>query len=220
MGAGVLIVDDQPITRSGLTCIIESLPGYRVAAEAEDGTQVVAKVREHDVDLVLMDLRMPRVDGVEATRRLMGMDDPPPVIAMTTFAVDEHALEALEAGARGFVMKDIRPEELHFAMESVMNGGSLVSTEMLGFLVTQASRGSAAAARPHHRQELLARLSESEHRVLALVGAGLSNAQIAGRLYLSVSSVKAHVSRVLQKLALENRTQAAVLAHELGLPAD
>lgn len=218
MGAGVLIVDDQPITRSGLTCIVESLPGYTVVAEAEDGTQVVAKAREHDVDLVLMDLRMPRIDGVEATRRLMGMDDPPHVIVMTTFAVDEHALQALEAGARGFVMKDIRPEELHFAMESVMNGGSLVSTEMLGFLVTEASRGS-AGARPHHRQELLASLSESEHRVLALIGAGLSNAQIAGRLYLSVSSVKAHVSRVLQKLALDNRTQAAVLAHELGLPA-
>lgn len=220
MGAGVLIVDDQPITRSGLTCIVESLPGYRVAAEADDGAQVVAKVREHDVDLVLMDLRMPRIDGVEATRRLMGMDDPPHVIVMTTFAVDEHALKALEAGARGFVMKDIRPEELHFAMESVMNGGSLVSTEMLGFLVTKASRGPSAAARPHHRQGLLSCLTESEHRVLTLIGAGLSNAQIAGRLYLSVSSVKAHVSRLLQKLALDNRTQAAVLAHELGLPAD
>ncbi|MFZ3491980.1 response regulator transcription factor [Streptomyces sp. 5.8] len=217
---GVLIVDDQPITRSGLTCIVGSLPGYTVVAEAEDGIQAVVRAREHEVGLALVDLRMPRVDGVEATRRLMRVEEPPRIIVMTTFGADDRALEALEAGACGFVTKDICRTELHRAMDTVMHGGTLVSPDMLGYLMTKATRSTAAAVPAERRAELLGRLNDSERHVLALVGAGLSNAQIADRLFLSVSSIKARVSRLLQKLELDNRTRAAVLAHELDLLGD
>ncbi|MFJ7205809.1 response regulator [Streptomyces sp. NPDC098789] len=215
----VLVVDDQPITRSGLTCIVDSLPGYTVVAEAGDGIEAVARAREHEVALALVDLRMPRVDGVETTRRLMRAQEPPRIIVMTSFSVNDQALEALEAGACGFVTKDVRSEELHRAMDSVMHGGTLVSPDMLGYMVTRATR-STAAVPAERRAELLSRLNESERHVLALIGAGLSNAQIAARLFLSVSSIKARVSRLLQRLELDNRTQAAVVAHELDLLGD
>lgn len=213
MTVRVMIVDDQPITRSGLRFLVDSLPGYEVVAEAVDGADAVARAREHVVALVLMDLRMPRIDGVEATRQLMRMSEPPRIIVMTTFAVDEQALEALEAGAHGFLMKNLRPEELSAGMDVVMNGGQLVSAEMLDFLMLKASRGAASLSARH--RELLVLLTDSERRVLSLLGAGLSNSEIADALYLSVSSVKTYVSRLLQKLNLDNRTQAAVLAYEL-----
>ncbi|MFI5983429.1 response regulator [Streptomyces sp. NPDC051555] len=215
----VLVVDDQPITRSGLTCIVDSLPGYTVVAEAGDGIEAVARAREHEVALALVDLRMPRVDGVETTRRLMRAQEPPRIIVMTSFSVNDQALEALEAGACGFVTKDVCREELHRAMDSVMHGGTLVSPDMLGYMMTRATR-STAAVPAERRAELLARLNESERHVLALIGSGLSNAQIADRLFLSVSSIKARVSRLLQRLELDNRTQAAVVAHELDLLSD
>ncbi|MFF6946890.1 LuxR C-terminal-related transcriptional regulator, partial [Streptomyces lavendulae] len=162
----------------------------------------------------------PGLDGVEATRRLMRLAEPPLVLAMTAYAVDELGLAALEAGARGFLTKDIRPEALHSAMESVMSGGSPLCSEMFALLRSRASAampGTAGAAPLPVRA--LASLSEAERSVLALLGAGMSNAQIARELYLSVSGVKAHVSRLLRKLDLDNRTRAAVMAHELGLAA-
>lgn len=214
---GVLIVDDQPITRSGLTCIVDSLPGYTVVAEAEDGMEAVVRARAHEVALALVDLRMPRVDGVETTRRLMRAENPPRIIVMTTFGVGDQALEALEAGASAFVTKDICRTELHRAMDSVMHGGTLVSPDLLGYLMAKATRSTGAAVPAQRRAELLGRLNDAEQHVLTLIGAGLSNAQIADRLFLSVSSIKARVSRLLQKLDLDNRTQAAVLAHELDL---
>ncbi|MGW8953902.1 response regulator [Streptomyces sp. NPDC055709] len=217
MDVRVLIVDDQPIARSGLTCLVNSMPGYTVVAEAGDGSQALARARENNVGLVLMDLRMPRIDGVEATRRLMRTSRPPRVIVMTAFAVDERALLSLDAGALGFLMKDVRPEELRRAMDSVMSGGSLVTEDMLGYLVAKASRRTAPDQA--RRCQLLTLLSDSEREVLAMLGAGMSNAQIASVLYLSVSSVKTKVSRLLQKLELDNRTQAAVLAHEFNLSA-
>ncbi|MGP3691560.1 response regulator transcription factor [Streptomyces sp. IBSNAI002] len=213
MTVRVMIVDDQPITRSGLRFLVDSIPGYQVVAEAEDGADAVGKAREHEAGLVLMDLRMPRIDGVEATRQLMRMGEPPRVLVMTTFAVDEQALDALEAGAHGFLSKDLRVEELRAAMDVVMSGGQLVSGDMLDFLMLKASRGAAGLS--VRRKELLVLLTESERRVLSLLGAGLSNSEIADALYLSVSSVKTYVSRLLQKLNLDNRTQAAVLAYEL-----
>ncbi|MFE3553413.1 response regulator [Streptomyces sp. NPDC059193] len=219
LDVGVLVVDDQPITRSGLTCIVNSLPGYTVVAEAGDGIEAVARAREHEVALALVDLRMPRVDGVETTRRLLRAQQPPRIIVMTSFGVNDQALEALEAGACGFLTKDVCLEELHRALDSVMHGGTLVSPDMLGYMVTRAAR-STAAVPAERRAELLARLNESERHVLALIGAGLSNAQIADRLFLSVSSIKARVSRLLQKLELDNRTQAAVVAHELDMLGD
>ncbi|MFK0202764.1 response regulator [Streptomyces lavendulae] len=214
---GVLIVDDHPITRSGLACLVGDMPGYTVVAQAEDGTQAVAEARAHRPGLVLMDLRMPGIDGVEATRRLMRLAEPPLVLAMTAYVVDELGLAALEAGARGFLTKDIRPEALHSAMESVMSGGSPLCSEMFTLLRSRVSAAMpGAASRP---VRTLASLSEAERSVLALLGAGMSNAQIARELYLSVSGVKAHVSRLLRKLELDNRTRAAVMAHELGLAA-
>lgn len=213
MTVRVMIVDDQPITRSGLRFLVDSIPGYQVVAEAEDGADAVAKAREHEAGLVLMDLRMPRIDGVEATRQLMRMSEPPKVLVMTTFGVDEQALDALEAGAHGFLSKDLRLEELRAGMDVVMSGGQLVSGDMLDFLMLKASRGAAGIS--VRRKELLVLLTESERRVLSLLGAGLSNSEIADALYLSVSSVKTYVSRLLQKLNLDNRTQAAVLAYEL-----
>ncbi|MGW5115901.1 response regulator transcription factor [Streptomyces noursei] len=213
MTVRVMIVDDQPITRSGLRFLVDCIPGYEVVAEAEDGVDAVAKAREYQVALVLMDLRMPRIDGVEATRQLMRMAEPPKVIVMTAFALDEQALDALEAGAHGFLMKDLRPEELRAGLDVVMHGGQLISAEMLDFLMFKVSRGAASLSARH--RELLVLLTESERRVLSLLGAGLSNSEIADELYLSVSSVKTYVSRLLQKLHLDNRTQAAVLAYEL-----
>ncbi|MFJ8312923.1 MULTISPECIES: response regulator [unclassified Streptomyces] len=211
----VLVVDDQAITRSGLTCLVDSVPGFTVTAVAEDGPQAVSQARERDVDLVLMDLHMPRIDGVETTRRLTRLSPAPRVIVLTAFAVDHRALDALEAGANGFLTQDIRPEGLRGAMESVMNGVSPLSAEALGLIVSKASHGTVRGR--VHRAELLSRLTEQERRVLKLLGSGMSNVQIAGTVYLSVSGVKAHVSRILRKMGLHNRTQAAVLAYELNL---
>ncbi|MER5561278.1 response regulator transcription factor [Streptomyces sp. NPDC002506] len=214
--ARVLVVDDQAIARSGLVCLVDSMPGFTVAAVAENGPEAVTRAREHDVDLVLMDLRVPHVDGVETTRRLARLSRPPRVIVLTGSAVDDQALAALEAGTSGFLTKEVDPAGLRSAMEGVMNGVSPVAAEVLGLIVRKASHGTARGR--VHRAELLARLTEQERCVLTLVGAGLSNVQIAGRIYLSVSGVKAHVSRILRKLDLHNRTQAAVLASELHLP--
>lgn len=213
MTVRVMIVDDQPITRSGLRFLVDSIPGYEVVTEAEDGAEAVAKARDHDVDLVLMDLRMPRIDGAEAARQLARMPRPPRIIIVTTFGVDEQALDALDAGADAFLFKGISPEELSSALDVVMSGGRLISPEMLSFIMQKTSKGPVS----HHvkRKELLLLLTDSERRVLSLLGAGLSNLEIAETLYLSVSSVKTYVSRLLQKLDLENRTQAAVLAYEL-----
>ncbi|WP_438297520.1 response regulator [Streptomyces sp. HUAS TT7] len=211
----VLVVDDQAIARSGLLSLVDSVPGFTVAAVAEDGPQAVAQAREHDVDLVLMDLCMPHIDGVETTRRLTRLSRPPRVIVLTAFAVDDQALAALEAGASGFLTKDVRPAGLQGAMESVMRGVSPVSAEVLSLIMKRASHGTARGR--VHRAELLGRLTEQERCVLMLIGSGMSNVQIAGTIYLSVSGVKAHVSRILRKLGLHNRTQAAVLAYELNL---
>ncbi|MFK0292933.1 response regulator [Streptomyces sp. NPDC090442] len=213
MTVRVMIVDDQPITRSGLRFLVSSMPGYEVVAEAEDGVDAVAMAREHEVTMVLLDLRMPRIDGVETTRQLMRMTEPPKVIVMTTFEVDERAVDALEAGAHGFLTKYLRPEELRAGMDAVMKGAQVVSGEVLDFLMHKAS-SSTTSLHPR-RDGLPVLLTESERRVLSLLGAGLSNSQIADALYLSVSSVKTYVSRLLRKLNLDNRTQAAVLANEL-----
>ncbi|MFB7629827.1 response regulator [Streptomyces sp. NPDC056149] len=215
MTASVLVVDDQPLIRSSLCLLLSSAPGFRVTAEAEDGADALAKARTHRPDVVVMDVRLPRFDGVAATEQLMRFTRPPKVLMLTNFDVDDRVLDALEAGAAGFLLKDLCPQQLPAALRTVLCGGRVVSAEVLDSLVRRAStakRGCGTAV-----QERLAQLSGSERRVLELIGAGLTNAEIARRLYLSQASVKTYVSRMLAKLALDNRTQAAILAYEAGL---
>ncbi|MFF4409558.1 response regulator [Streptomyces sp. NPDC001262] len=215
MPASVMVVDDQEAIRSSLRLLVESTPEFEVVAEAGDGFEALAKARTHRPDAVLMDIRMPRADGIVATERLMRFVSPPKVLVLTSFDVDDRVLDALEAGAAGFLLKDLCPQQLTAALRTVMAGGRVVAPEALESLVQRASAGEReCGADAQHR---LSGLNGSERRVLGLIGAGLSNAQIARRLHLSQASVKTYVSRMLAKLGLDNRTQAAILAYEAGL---
>ncbi|WP_411144440.1 response regulator [Streptomyces sp. x-80] len=213
MTASVLIVDDQVLIRSGLRQLVGTSPAFEVVAEAGDGAEAVAQARAHRPDVVLMDVRMPRVDGVAATAQLMRFAAPPKVLVLTGFDVDDRVLDALEAGACGFLFKDLTPWQLETAMRTVLAGGRVVAPAVLDSLVRRATGPARGGAVP----DGLGRLSDSERRVLALIGAGLTNAQIARRLHLAQASVKTYVSRTLAKLGLDNRTQAAILAYEAGL---
>ncbi|MEC4017963.1 response regulator transcription factor [Streptomyces sp. H27-D2] len=211
----MLIVDDQAVIRSELRRLVEPLPAFDVVAEAGDGAEAVAEARTHQPDVVLMDVRMPHVDGIVATAHLMSFTAPPKVLIMTGFDIDDRVLDALEAGACGFLMKDLSPGQLETAMRTALVGGRVMAPEALDSLVRRAS--AAGHARGASARAWLTQLSGSERRVLALIGAGLTNAQIARQLHLSQASVKTYVSRALTKLGLENRTQAAILAYEAGL---
>lgn len=215
MTASVLVVDDQALIRSSMCLLLDSTPEFDVVAEAEDGADALAKARAHRPDIVLMDVRMPRVDGVAATEQLMRFTQPPKVLMLTNFDVDDRVLDALEAGASGFLLKDLSPRRLSSALRTVLAGGRVVSPEVLDSLVRRASTTDRAGG--EGVEQRLSQLSGSERRVLELVGLGLTNAQIARKLYLSQASVKTYVSRMLAKLGLDNRTQAAILAYEAGL---
>ncbi|MGW8551398.1 response regulator [Streptomyces tubercidicus] len=215
MTASVLVVDDQALLRSSLCLLLDSTPEFKVVAEAGDGADALAKARTHRPDVVLMDVRMPRVDGIAATKQLMQFTDPPKVLMLTNFEVDERVLEALEAGASGFLLKDLCPQQLLSALQTVLVGGRVISPEVLDTLVRRASTTS--RVRTEALAQQLAQLNASEQRVLELIGMGLTNAQIAQRLHLSQASVKTYASRILSKLGLQNRTQAAILAYEAGL---
>ncbi|MFF4404783.1 response regulator [Streptomyces sp. NPDC001262] len=215
MAHRILIVDDQVIIRSGLRLLIEASEDFEVVGEAADGAEAVSRVAELRPDVVLMDLHMPRTDGVEATVQLMRMPDPPSVLVLSTYDTDARVIEALEAGASGFLLKDLCPQELSSALYAAAKGGRVFTPSVLQALVRQAIRRTPIRVGAVH--EKLAALGESEQRVLALLGAGKTNAQIAEDLHLSASSVKTYVSRTLVKLGLENRTQAAIVAYEAGL---
>lgn len=215
MTASVLVADDQALIRSGMCLLLDSTPEFDVVAEAEDGADALAKARTHRPDVVLMDVRMPRVDGIAATEQLMRFTHPPKVLMLTNFDVDDRVLDALEAGASGFLLKDLCPRRLASALRTVLAGGRVVSPEVLDSLVRRASTSERAGG--EGVEQRLAQLSGSERRVLELVGLGMTNAQIAQKLYLSQASVKTYVSRMLAKLGLDNRTQAAILAYEAGL---
>lgn len=216
MAASVLIADDQASIRSSLSLLLGSIPEFEVTAEAVDGTEAVAKARALRPDVVLMDVRMPGVDGIAATRQLMRFGQPPRVLMLTSFDVDDRVLDALEAGACGFLLKDLCTRQLETALRTVVAGGRVVSPEVLDSLVRRATTPPDRSC-DADLQQRLAQLSGSERRVLELIGAGLTNAEIAQRLYLSPASVKTYVSRMLTKLSLENRTQAAILAYDAGL---
>ncbi|MEU2348759.1 response regulator transcription factor [Modestobacter sp. NPDC049651] len=212
----VLLVDDEELVRFGLRTVLESVGGFEVVGEAGDGAAGVRAARELQPDVVLTDIRMPGMDGLAATREILALPDPPQVAVLTTFHVDEYVYAALAAGAAGFLLKDTPPREIAAAVRAVADGTATLSPAVTRTLVDSyvdrraAPRRAAALAR-------VAALSEREREVLRLLGTGGSNAELAGRLFVSEATVKTYVSRLLTKLELSNRTQAAILAHEAGL---
>ena len=217
MAIRVLLVDDQPLLRTGFKMILEAERDIAVVGEAGDGQQALDQVRALQPDVVLMDIRMPRMDGVEATRRIAGpgRDGPAKVLVLTTFDLDEYVVEALRAGASGFLLKDAPAEELVQAIRVVADGAAMlapsVTRRLLDMYATRLPSGDEAPP------QALTSLTEREVEVLKLVARGLSNAEIAGELYVSETTVKTHVGHVLTKLGLRDRVQAAVFAYESGL---
>jgi len=211
----VLVVDDDPLVRSALRLMLGGQSDLEVIGEAADGRTGVAAAREHRPDVVLMDIRMPVLNGLEATRALHAGDEPPRVIVLTTFDADEHVLGALAAGADGFVLKDTPPQEIVTAIRTVAAGDPMLSPSVTATLIRQVRTGTDERADAARRR--LDTLTEREHDVAVAVGRGLSNAEIAGELYLSVPTVKAHVSRLFDKLQVSNRVQIAICVHDAGL---
>jgi DNA-binding NarL/FixJ family response regulator len=208
----VLLADDQRLVRSGFRMILRADRGLEVVGEADDGVQAVSLARELRPDVVLMDVRMPRVDGIEATRQVMQLPEPPRVLVLTTFDLDEYVYAALRAGASGFLLKDAPEEQLSAAIRVAADGGALFSPAVTRRLIERfAAQGDARVA------PQLGELTPREIEVLRLVARGLSNAEIAAELVVSEHTVKTHVARVLVKLDLRDRTQAVVAAYESGL---
>jgi len=211
MSLGVLLVDDEPLIRGGLRAVIDSEDDLAVVGEAEDGAAVAPLVRRLRPDVVVMDVRMPVVDGIEATRRLIAnVDDPPRILILTTFENDDFVLEALRAGASGFLLKRARPEELVRAIRLLAAGESLLFPAAIRELVLRSSPVPAPAGLE------AAGLTEREAEVLRLVARGMSNGEIAAALVVSLETVKTHVARMLTKLGARDRTQAVIRAYETG----
>ncbi|WP_036321669.1 response regulator [Microbispora sp. ATCC PTA-5024] len=211
----VLVVDDDPLVRAGLAMILGGAGDIRIVAEAGDGSRVPPLVAEHRPDLVLMDIRMPGVDGLTATERLRAASSPPEVVMLTTFHADAQVLRALRAGAAGFLLKDTPPGEIVAAVRMAARGEPILSPAVTRQLIAHVAAADGDGGRDRAR-ERLALLSEREREVAVAVGRGRSNAEIAGELHMSVATVKAHVSRMLTKLGLNNRVQIALLVHDAG----
>jgi DNA-binding NarL/FixJ family response regulator len=210
----IILVDDQELVRAGFRMVLDAQPDMRVVGEAADGLAAIDLARRLHADVMIMDARMPRLDGVEATRRIRRDGDLPRVLMLTTFDLDEYAFAALKSGASGFLLKDVPPEELLFAIRAVHSGDSVVAPSTTRRLIDQfAALLPGGEAGP----DQLAELTEREREVLTLVAQGLSNAEIAQRLFVSEATVKTHVGRVLAKLGLRDRVQAVVYAYEHGL---
>ena len=210
----VLVVDDQALVRGGFRMILDSQKDVEVVGEAADGREALDKVDELEPDVVLMDIRMPRLDGLEATRHLVQRERAPRVLMLTTFDADEYVYEAMKAGASGFLLKDVRPEQLAEAVRVVADGEALLAPTITRRLIEQfVRRPPASGGRPDE----LAELTEREIDVLRRVARGLSNAEIASALFLSEATVKTHLTHILTKLKLRDRVQAVVVAYESGL---
>ncbi|MBX6387876.1 MAG: response regulator transcription factor [Frankia sp.] len=209
----LVVADDQDVVRSGLAALLETQPDFTVVGTAADGAEAVRVCAHQRPTLVLMDVRMPNLDGIEATRRILAAPDPPRVVVLTTFDLDEYVYGALAAGASGFLLKDIAAERLFDAVRVVAAGEALLAPTITRRLITEFAR---LAPRPH-RSARLAMLTPRETEILRLVAQGLSNMEIANRLVVSEQTVKTHVSRVLGKLGLRDRAQAVVVAYETGL---
>ena len=208
----ILIADDQAVVRLGFTTLIDSQDDMAVVGSAADGEHAVRLCTELDPDVVLMDIRMPVMDGIEATRRLTGSARPPHVLVLTTFDLDDYVYDALRAGASGFLLKDASPEEILAAVRVVAAGDALLDPSVTRMMIAEFT-GRARLSPPAELQTLTPR----EMEVLLLVAAGLANGEIAARLYLAEQTVKSHVSSVLLKLGLRDRVQAVILAYESGL---
>ncbi|MFI0712387.1 response regulator [Streptomyces inhibens] len=211
----VVVADDQALVRGGFRMIIDARDDLEVVGEAADGQHAVRLVRQLRPDVVLMDVRMPVMDGIDATREIVASGSAARVLVLTTFDLDEHVLDALRAGASGFLLKDIRPGELADAIRVTARGDALLAPSVTRRMLDRFVRTAAPAARP--APAALAELSEREIEVLTLIGQALSNAEIARQLVLSEATVKSHVSAVLRKLQLRDRVQAAVAAYDHGL---
>ncbi|WP_370517937.1 response regulator [Micromonospora sp. MP36] len=217
----VLIVDDDALVRAGLSMILGGVPDVRVVGEATDGGEVPAAVEAHAPDVVLMDIRMPRVDGLTATEALRALPRPPEVLVLTTFDADDQVLRALRAGAAGFLLKDTPPAEIVQAIRRVAAGEATLSPtvtrQLIRHVTAAAPAGAGADPRRDRALRLLDGLSEREREVAVALGQGRTNAEIAAELFMSVATVKAYVSRLLTKLDLNNRVQVALLVHDAGL---
>jgi DNA-binding NarL/FixJ family response regulator len=213
----ILLADDQALIRAGFRVLLEAAGDLEVVGEAADGEQAVEMARRERADVVLMDIRMPGVDGLEATRRIAADDDLAgvKVIILTTFESDDYVFRALRAGASGFLVKDTEPEELARAVRVVARGDALLSPSVTRQLIKSLAGQRAPATAPD--RAVLSRLTEREREVLALVAEGLSNDEIAGRLFLSPLTTKTHVSRMMTKLGARDRAQLVVIAYESGL---
>jgi DNA-binding NarL/FixJ family response regulator len=212
----VLLVDDEELVRFGLRTVLESAGDFEVVGEAGDGAAGVEAAEELRPDVVLIDIRMPVMDGLTATRKILALPNPPQVAVLTTFHVDEYVYAALAAGAAGFLLKDTPPREIAAAVRAVADGTATLSPAVTATLIESYVDRRAAPRRAQALRRVAA-LSDREREVLQLLGTGDSNAELAQKLYVSEATVKTYVSRLLAKLELANRTQAAILAHEAGL---
>jgi DNA-binding NarL/FixJ family response regulator len=214
MSTRVLIADDQALVRAGFRKLLESAPGIEVVGEASDGREAVDQARRLLPTVVLMDIRMPRLDGIEATRLLTADQNLTRVLILTTFGLDEYVYEALRAGASGFMLKDAPPEELLAAVDVVARGDALITPAVTRTVIEEFVRRSPTPRQP---QPGLEELTHREFEVLELLAGGLTNSEIADRLVVSIGTVKTHVARVLLKLNLRDRVQAVILAYESGI---
>jgi len=205
------LADDQALVRAGFRMIVESQPGMEVAGEAADGQEAIELVRRERPDVMLMDIRMPRLDGIEATRQVASATR---VVILTTYELDEYVFDALAAGASGFLLKAAPPEQLIHAIEVVAAGNALLDPSVTKRLIAEFARRPEPALR---RPKELSTLTEREREVLLEIARGFTNAEIAGRLHVSETTVKTHVAHVLDKLSLRDRVQAVIVAYEAGL---
>ncbi|MEW2396471.1 response regulator transcription factor [Streptomyces sp. NPDC046862] len=213
----VLIADDQMMVREGFSVLLGAMPDMEVVGEAVNGRDAVDRVRELAPDVVLMDIRMPELNGIEATREIVAANSPAKVLVLTTFDLDEYVYQALRAGASGFLLKDASARQLAEGVRVVASGEALLAPSVTKRLITEFSRLSETPRLVSSAQAAYGDLTERETEVLVLIAQGLSNAEIAERLVVAESTIKTHVSRILVKLGLRDRTQAAVFAYEARL---
>ncbi|MCX5442583.1 MULTISPECIES: response regulator transcription factor [unclassified Streptomyces] len=213
----VLVVDDQPLQRYGLRMLLDSVPETEVVGEATHGADAVRKAAELRPDVVLMDVRMPGMDGIEATRRIVATGDRSRVLVMTTFDLDEYVYAALRAGASGFLLKDARPEELLAGIRAVAVGDAVIAPALTRRLLYEFARLVPPRANGSDEEPKLSSLTDREREILVAVGKGWTNGEIATRFVLSESTVKTHVGRVLSKIGARDRIQAVIFAYDHGL---
>jgi DNA-binding NarL/FixJ family response regulator len=209
----VLLVDDDALVRAGLRMILSTAEDLDLVAEADDGARAVAAVREHRPDVVLMDIRMPQMDGITATAALRRLDPPPQVIVLTTFQADEQVMSALRAGASGFLLKDTPPADIINAVRLVASGEAMLSPSVTRTVLAHVGDAQASERR-RAAVQLLATLTDREREVADAVGSGASNGEVAAALFMSEATVKAHVSRLFTKLGVTNRVQIAIVVHD------